>query len=99
MKPFAPPVQDLTNEGIGDRLDYLERRSVATLVYRYREHTIDVFVLPATSLVPTSADRSVHGFSVARRSGSTIYWLAVSDSEYDVLSAFVQRLARARVRQ
>ena len=99
---YSPPVQDLAKEGftlIGGRLDYLERRNVATLVYRYGEHTIDVFVLPDTSLVPTSAVRSVRGFSVARASGSTMDWLAVSDAEPAVLSAFVQRLAREEVRQ
>jgi hypothetical protein len=41
----------------------------------------------------------VRGFSVARASGSTMDWLAVSDAEPAVLSAFVQRLAREEVRQ
>jgi len=94
---YSPPVQDLANEGftlIGGRLDYLERRNIATLVYRYREHTIDVFVRPDTSLVPTSALRSVRGFNVARASGRGMDWLAVSDAEPAVVSAFVQRLAR-----
>src|SRR5438034_4180486 len=69
---YSPPVQDLTNEGftlIGGRLDYLERRPVATLVYRYREHTIDVFVRPETSHAPMSALRTVRGLNVARASG------------------------------
>jgi anti-sigma factor RsiW len=99
---YSPPVQDLANEGfalIGGRLDYLERHPVATLVYRYRQHTIDVFVRPETSSAPTSAPRTLHGFNVARASGPSMDWLAVSDAEPAVLSAFVQRLAREDVAQ
>jgi len=94
---YSPPVQDLANEGftlIGGRLDYLERRPVATLVYRYRQHTIDVFVRPETSRAPPSELRTVRGFNVAHASGPSMDWLAVSDAEPAVLSAFVQRLAR-----
>src|SRR6266496_2332715 len=96
---YSPPVQDLTNEGftlIGGRLDYLERRNVATLVYRYRQHTIDVFVRPESAHAPPPALRTVRGFNVAHASGSGMDWLAVSDVSADVLSAFVQRLARAQ---
>jgi anti-sigma factor RsiW len=99
---YSPPVQDLANEGftlIGGRLDYLERRAVATLVYRYRQHTIDVFVRPETSPAPTSALRTVRGFNAARASGPSMDWLAVSDAEPAVLSAFVQRLAREDISQ
>ena len=99
---YSPPVQDLANEGfalIGGRLDYLERRSIATLVYRYRQHTIDVFVRPETSHTPIWALRTVRGFNVARASGPSMHWLAVSDAEPAVLSAFVQRLAREDVSQ
>src|SRR5213593_2010136 len=99
---YSPAVQDLANEGftlIGGRLDYLERRPVATLVYRYRQHTIDVFVRPETSPAPTSALRTVRGFNAARASGPSMDWLAVSDAEPAVLSAFVQRLAREDISQ
>jgi anti-sigma factor RsiW len=99
---YSPPVQDLANEGfalIGGRLDYLERRPIATLVYRYRQHTIDVFVRPETSRAPMSPPRAVRGFNVARASGPSMEWLAVSDAEPAVLSAFVQRLAREDVAQ
>lgn len=99
---YSPPVEDLADEGftlVGGRLDYLQRRNVATLVYRYHQHTIDVFVRPETPPAPTSALRTVRGFNVAHSSGRSMDWLAVSDAEPAVLSAFVQRLARESASQ
>lgn len=96
---YSPPVQDLANEGFaltGGRLDTLERRPIATLVYRYRLHTIDVFVRPESAHAPPPpALRTVRGFNVAHASGSGMDWIAVSDVSADVLTPFVQRLARA----
>jgi anti-sigma factor RsiW len=95
---YSPPVQDLADEGFalsGGRLDTLERQPVATLVYRYRQHTIDVFVRPESAHAPPPALRTVRGFNVAHASGSGMDWLAVSDVSADVLAPFVQRLARA----
>jgi hypothetical protein len=46
-----------------------------------------------------SPPRAVRGFNVARASGPSMEWLAVSDAEPAVLSAFVQRLAREDVAQ
>jgi hypothetical protein len=68
------------------------RRPVATLVYRYRQHTIDVFVRPEATSAP--ALRSVRGFHVMHARGSSMDWLAVSDAEPDALGALVQHLAR-----
>ena len=95
---YSPPVQDLASEGFalaGGRLDELAHRPVATLVYRYRQHTIDVFVRPESARAPAPALRTLRGFNVARANGSGMDWVAVSDVGADVLSAFVQRLARA----
>ena len=77
----------------GARLDTLDKQRVATLVYRYRLHTIDVFVRPELAHAP-SALRTVRGFNVAHATGSWMDWLAVSDVSADVLAGFVQRLAR-----
>jgi anti-sigma factor RsiW len=97
---YSPPVQDLSGEGFaltGGRVDYLERHAVATLVYRYREHVIDVFVRPASesaarpSRPPVS---TVRGFNVVCASGAGMDWLVVSDTSAEVLTAFAARLAR-----
>jgi anti-sigma factor RsiW len=93
---YSPPVQDFANEGFalsGGRLDMLDKQRVATLVYRYRLHTIDVFVRPESARAPPVL-RTVRGFNVARATGSGMDWLAVSDVSADVLTAFVQRLAQ-----
>ncbi len=91
---YSPPVRDLANEGfalLGARLDSLDRRPVAVLVYGYRQHTIDVFVRPASP--SRLAPRSVRGFNVALATGADMDWIAVSDVNPEVLSAFVTRLA------
>jgi anti-sigma factor RsiW len=92
---YSPPVRDLASEGFalsGGRLDTLHKQRVATLVYRYRRHVIDVFVQPESTPAPPPL-RTVRGFNVAGATGSGMDWLAVSDVSPDVLSAFVQRLA------
>ncbi len=94
---YSPPVPDMSASGFtltGGRLDTLDKQRVATLVYRYRLHTIDVFVRPEAAHAP-SALRTVRGFNVAPATGSGMDWLAVSDVSSDVLTSFVQQLARA----
>ncbi|MEP7061004.1 MAG: anti-sigma factor [Betaproteobacteria bacterium] len=94
---YSPPVQDLASEGfalIGGRLDTLAKEPVATLVYRYRLHTIDVYVRPETAHAPTSERRTIRGFHVVQSNGSGMDWVAVSDVSADVLTAFVHRLAQ-----
>jgi len=94
---YSPPVPDLRNEGfelVGGRVDYVDRHPVATLVYRIRDHNIDVFVRPESARAPPTALRTVRGFNVAHATGSGMDWLGVSDVSADVLTAFVQRLAR-----
>src|ERR1700693_4878935 len=93
---YSPPVQDLASEGfalIGGRLDTLKRQPIATLVYRYRQHTIDVFVRPESAHAPPPALRTVRGFNVARASGASMDWLAVSDGSAHGLSPVVQVVA------
>ena len=93
---YSPPVRDFAADGFtlaGGRLDRLGHEPVATLVYRHRLHTIDVFVRPEPTVAPSPEPRTVRGFNVVHTIGSGMDWLVVSDVDAAVLTAFAQRLA------
>jgi len=95
---FAPPVKELAAEGIslvGGRLDYIGQRPVAALVYRVKQHTINVFIWPSTSTSPQDPQFAIHqGFSVAHwRAGEMQFW-AISDVNVGELHTLVRLLTR-----
>ncbi len=80
---FAPDVKDFTERSfplVGGRLDYLNGRSVAALVYRRNRHFINVFVWPSVNAGNgrlTSEKR--RGYSVIHREADGLHYCLVSD--------------------
>ena len=95
---FAPPVEDLASEGftlIGGRLDYLGGRPVAALVYRYRQHIINVFVWPSSKNQQVSVQTwALRGYNIARFDSRGMSFWAVSDLNPEDLQKLASLLQR-----
>src|SRR6266576_3990769 len=92
---FAPPVIDLSSEGfplIGGRLDYLDNRPVAALVYGHRKHFINLFVWPAApdeAKAPKTITRQ--GYQLLHWADPDFNYWAVSDVNVNDLQLFKQQ--------
>jgi anti-sigma factor RsiW len=76
-------VRDLSAQGfplVGGRLDYLDGRALAALVYRRRQHTINVFTWPSRNADSPPRFESLQGFNLARWTRGGMEWWAVSDA-------------------
>jgi anti-sigma factor RsiW len=91
---LSPPVPNLDSAGfvlVGGRLDYVEGRSVAAVVYSRRQHVINVYAWPTTES-PTTATRetSDRGYHLVQwRADGVEYWV-VSDLNRAELDQFVK---------
>lgn len=93
---FSPPVQDLSAQGfplVGGRLDYIDERPVAALVYQHRLHTINVFVWPVSAKPQAMLDTtSRRGINVTAWKANGMQFWAVSDLNAKDLQRFGQLL-------
>ena len=91
---FAPEVHDLAAKGfplVGGRLDYLDGKTVAALVYQRNKHAINLFITPAPanrSTSPTVTTR--RGYNVVTWTNDGMKYWAVSDLNQAELRQFTQ---------
>ena len=67
---YSPPAKDLTSQGfrlVGGRMDYLDHRPVAAVVYQRSQHFINLFVWPVS-------DSGIKEEQLARQGYNLIHW-------------------------
>jgi anti-sigma factor RsiW len=89
---FSPPVRDFAAQGfplIGGRLDYVNQRPVAALVYQRNKHVINVYVWPDAAQDQAAVQaRSRQGYHMLNwRARGMAYW-AISDLNQEELAQF-----------
>jgi anti-sigma factor RsiW len=98
----APPVVDLTSLGftlLGGRLDYVDAKPVAAIVYRRRVHVINLFCAPSPGATQRPAKmESLQGYNVRSWTENGLNLWAVSDINPEELTEFGDKFERA-VRQ
>ena len=96
---YSPPVNDLTAQGfplVGGRLDYLNDHPVAALIYRHRQHTINLFVWPSAG-APDQKPRALsrQGYNLLRWTQGGMEFWAVSDLNAAELTKFAGEISAA----
>lgn len=88
---FSPDVKDFASQGfplIGGRVEYINDRSAAALVYKRRAHIINVFTWPLSA--PSHTETNENGYNViAWTKAGMSYWV-ISDLNRSELEQFVQ---------
>jgi anti-sigma factor RsiW len=91
-------VVDLADQGfplVGGRLDYIDSKVVAAIVYRRNKHVVNLFVWKARPGAPEAASAQPHaGYSVEHWTENGLEFWAVSDVEPRDLEAFHQAFAK-----
>jgi len=93
---YSPEVEDFADRGfplVGGRLDYINNRAVASLVYRHKKHLINLYIWPVKDGADVKMkERSEKGYNMIywNKSGM-IYW-AISDLNSQELREFVKLL-------
>jgi len=80
---FAPPVKDFSGQGfplLGGRLEYLNNRAVAALIYQRQKHFINLYIWPAEQSNATSEVATKRqGYNLLHWTNSGMNYWAVSD--------------------
>jgi anti-sigma factor (TIGR02949 family) len=97
---FSPPAADLAAAGfplVGARLDYVNSRPVAALVYRHRQHVINLFVWPADISGAKSPPASAkQGYNLRHWQNDGMTFWAISDLNPADIKTFAETYASAK---
>lgn len=95
---FSPPVYDFAGRGyplLGGRLDYVDGRAAAVLVYGRRQHVINVFQWPARGSAGGPSMRTRQGYHELHWTTPDYTYWVVSDLGLAELQEFAQLLHQA----
>ena len=101
---YAPPCPDLSAQGfalVGGRLEYVQRRRTAVLVYQRRQHRIDVYLAPLEDgdvQGSAASELTRRGFHQLSWRSAGMRFVAVSDLETAELRELVTALNAALAR-
>jgi anti-sigma factor RsiW len=88
---FSPPVPDLSKDDfilIGGRLEVIHQQPAAAIVYRRRQHLIDLYVSPAAGADSKPELREMGGYHLLHWMQSNMAYWAVSDVDTTDLRTF-----------
>jgi anti-sigma factor RsiW len=99
---FACPTRDFSEQGFvlaGGRLDVVGGRAVAAIVYRRRQHVLNLFVWPAERGETEARSFTARGYRIASWAQAGLEYRLVSDipeEEADQLVALLREAAATR---
>ncbi len=92
---FAPDAKDFAAQNfplVGGRLDYLDGRTVAALVYKRNKHFINVFVWPEKN-AGAGETKNLRGYSIINCDANGMHYCLVSDLNATELNELARLLA------
>jgi len=93
---FSPAVVDLKNQGfplVGGRLDYIDNKPVAVLVYQRQKHFINLFVWPSNSEADAETEMiSRQGYNLFHWSKAGMTYWVISDLNRAELQEFTRQI-------
>lgn len=95
---FSPPVPDLSKQDfilVGGRLEVIHQQPAAAIVYRRRQHVIDLYVSPSVGADSKTELRELGGYHLLHWMQDNMSYWAVSDVDPNDLRTFAD-LIRAR---
>jgi anti-sigma factor RsiW len=94
---FSPPVADFAEQGFpltGGRLDSINGRTVAVLIYQRHQHVINAYVWPSAASPNSSIiERTLQGYNILHWTKGGLEWWLASDlntQELESLARFIQ---------